>query len=266
MKAKEVAAAAAHKARFALGYGGYVATNLIFIPIALAVGAATLPWPGLRRRALSSLLRAVLRAFVFGYLDMLGICSVRVIGEAPKPGRPAVIISNHRSFLDPLILLATCPGAGILVKSRYSSWLAIWVLIRMFDFASIDRSSLASLAGAAEKCREIMAGGRSVIIFPEGTRSPSARMGEFKSLAFRLARETGAPVAPAAICSDAPFMAKTPGSFAPRSKIGFTLEFLAPLYPEKFKDAGALSNASYRTIASALSRAGRRSAGEASEK
>lgn len=48
----------------------------------------------------------------------------------------------------------------------------------------------------AEKCKEALAMGVSVCFFPEGTRSVNGRLGQFKSGAFILAKETRMPVQP----------------------------------------------------------------------
>lgn len=114
--------------------------------------------------------------------------------------RPYVLMSNHQSVFDIAAIVSTWPRSFRFVAKRELTWIPFfgWALV-VGRHVIIDRShrdrSVASLSRAAEQVRN----GTNVIIFPEGTRSPSGRMGEFKSGGFHLAIQAGVPVLPIAI-------------------------------------------------------------------
>jgi 1-acyl-sn-glycerol-3-phosphate acyltransferase len=88
------------------------------------------------------------------------------------------------------------------------------------------RGDKESAREAMEKMREILDGGVSVILFPEGTRSPDGSLGEFRDGAFRLAIEAGVPVVPLAISGAAQSLPKRSLVFHPSTA---TLRVLPPV-------------------------------------
>lgn len=134
---------------------------------------------------------------------ILASCRIRAEGEGLEhvdPARPVVIMSNHQSVFDIAAIIATLPVSFRFVAKRELTWIPLfgWALAAG-GHVIVDRSdqerSVRSLARAAEQVR----GGTNVIIFPEGTRSPSGRMREFKSGGFHLAIRAGVPVLPVSI-------------------------------------------------------------------
>jgi 1-acyl-sn-glycerol-3-phosphate acyltransferase len=115
-------------------------------------------------------------------------------------GRPYVVMSNHQSVFDIAALVSTLPISWRFVAKRELTRIPLfgWALAGG-GHVIIDRSnnetSVRSLHRAAQQVR----GGTSVIIFPEGTRSPTGELGSFKSGGFHLAIEAGVPILPASI-------------------------------------------------------------------
>jgi 1-acyl-sn-glycerol-3-phosphate acyltransferase len=134
---------------------------------------------------------------------ILRSCGVRVevdgIERLPRD-RGCVYMSNHQSVFDTVAIVATLPVRWSFVAKRELTWIPFfgWAL-RLGHQIIVDRrnreSSVRSLARAAERVRA----GTNVIIFPEGTRSPDASLGEFKSGGFHLAIQAGAPIVPIAV-------------------------------------------------------------------
>lgn len=114
--------------------------------------------------------------------------------------QPYVIMSNHQSVLDIGALVLTLPVSWRFVAKRELTWVPFfgWAL-GLSDQIVIDRGnrakSVRSLARAAERVRR----GLNVIIFPEGTRSPTGEMREFKSGGFHLAIQAQVPILPATV-------------------------------------------------------------------
>jgi 1-acyl-sn-glycerol-3-phosphate acyltransferase len=143
--------------------------------------------------------RALGRAWARLVLHVLGV-RVEVRGAEHVPERAAVYAVNHGSALDIPILLACLPADFRLIHKRSLSFVPVlgWSL-RCAGHIAIDRrrpfSARRSLATAVRKLRE----GVSLAVFPEGTRSPDARVLPFKRGSFGLAIEAGAPVLPISI-------------------------------------------------------------------
>lgn len=116
-----------------------------------------------------------------------------------NPRLPYIVVANHESFAD-MLLLCLLPWEMKFFSKVEIMWIPVlgWSMWGARDIGvKRGRATSARLAMAA--CRERLAHRVSVIIFPEGTRSPTNDMLPFKDGAFRLAAETGIPILPLAI-------------------------------------------------------------------
>ena len=130
-------------------------------------------------------------------------CGVRVIVEGldnVDRTQPYVFMSNHQSVLDIGALVLTLPVNWRFVAKRELTWVPFfgWAL-GLSDQIVIDRGNRASAVRSLQRAAERVRGGISVIFFPEGTRSPTGRMREFKSGGFHLAIEAQVPILPATV-------------------------------------------------------------------
>jgi 1-acyl-sn-glycerol-3-phosphate acyltransferase len=124
----------------------------------------------------------------------------RVAGTMPEnPRNPYVMVSNHESFVD-ILLISHLPWEmkWLSKKEMFKIPVAGW-LMRMARDIQLDRGDSASAAAAMAACRERLDQRVSVMIFPEGTRSASGDLLPFKDGAFRLAIEAGVPILPVAV-------------------------------------------------------------------
>lgn len=130
-----------------------------------------------------------------------------VEGAWPEGG-PFVVVANHQSILD-ILLLSRMP--------REMKWVAKeelfripWVgaMLRMSGDIAIRRGDPESGGEALARAKAYLGRGMSVMIFPEGTRSKTAKLLPFKSGAFRLALDAGVPVLPVAVHGTARGMPK----------------------------------------------------------
>lgn len=142
--------------------------------------------------------------------------SVRVSGHRiENPRHPYVVVSNHESFAD-ILLLCNLPW-----EMKWMSKVEIlripimgW-LMRLAGDIGIDRGSRESAVRALEQSRQALRNKTSVMIFPEGTRSTSDDMLPFKDGAFRLAIKSGTPILPLAIIGTRNALAKHDWRFGP---------------------------------------------------
>jgi 1-acyl-sn-glycerol-3-phosphate acyltransferase len=135
---------------------------------------------------------------------------VEITGEENIPvNTPLIFMANHQSNFDILALLA-----NIQVQFRWLSKKEIFYIpiigyaMKRAGYISIDRENHAkaidSLGEAAQKIRE----GKSVMTFPEGTRSRDGKIRSFKKGLFYLALEAGAPIIPISIKGSRAIMPK----------------------------------------------------------
>lgn len=118
-------------------------------------------------------------------------------GHVPREG-PVIFASNHRSFLDPMVIgtLTRRPVYYVAKKEHFLHPLRARVMSMLGAFP-VNRG--AGDTQAMETARAILERGDCVCIFPEGTRTRPGPLGSAHRGVGRLALQTGAPVVPVAI-------------------------------------------------------------------
>lgn len=132
-------------------------------------------------------------------LAALALFRFRAVGREHIPaGGGALVLSNHQSHLDP-VLVGICFNNRLnyLARDTLFGFAPFRWLIRSLNAIPIDREGL-GLAGIKETLRRIRAQ-EMVLLFPEGTRSPDGGLAPFKPGFAAIARRTGAPLVPVAI-------------------------------------------------------------------
>lgn len=127
----------------------------------------------------------------------VGGVTVRVVGS-PPPSLPVVYVANHQSGLDIMALLGFLPDTPRFVakKEMANAPFTGWAM-RLGDYIFIDRSNRAEAVETLKRAGQALRqGGRSVIVFPEGTRYPPGQLGPFKAGAIHLARAADVPLVP----------------------------------------------------------------------
>ncbi|MGN0707648.1 MAG: lysophospholipid acyltransferase family protein [Faecalibacterium sp.] len=137
-----------------------------------------------------------------GILKITGV-SLTVEGLENIPAdRSCVFVCNHRSYYDiPLLLAGLDRPYGLLAKQELIKLPLINRWMKLLGCVFVDREDMRASMRSLNDAMEIVEGGKSFIIFPEGTRyqGEEGGAGEFKQGAFRIAVKTGAPVVPVAI-------------------------------------------------------------------
>ncbi|MBI4410675.1 MAG: 1-acyl-sn-glycerol-3-phosphate acyltransferase [Gemmatimonadetes bacterium] len=127
---------------------------------------------------------------------------VHVIGlDNVRRDRPQIFVSNHQSWFDIFALAAVIPKRYRFIAKkelgRIPIFGAAWKAAGHIEVNRQDRgSAIQSLEAAGRLIREDKS---SVVIFPEGTRSPTGRLLPFKKGAFMLALHTGVDIVPVAV-------------------------------------------------------------------
>jgi putative phosphoserine phosphatase / 1-acylglycerol-3-phosphate O-acyltransferase len=114
--------------------------------------------------------------------------------------RPALFLFNHQSTVDGYVL-STLLRRGFtgIAKKEVAEIPLPGQILRALDFAFIDRGNTGSSKEAMQPAVDRLRHGMSVVIAPEGTRSLTPRLGQFKKGAFHIAMQAGAPIVPVVI-------------------------------------------------------------------
>jgi len=110
--------------------------------------------------------------------------------------RGSVIVSNHVSYLDPILLISLYPRQKTIVKPVFFKVPIFGLLLRMSGYISPiqETGNDLSMLALIENLSAYLAGGGNLFVFPEGTRSRDGRIGPFSKGAFKIARKCKAPI------------------------------------------------------------------------
>ena len=182
-----------------------LATGLAFVgggifPLLLAASVPVLHmFPGGRERAELRAQRGIhwLTRFYLRGAGLLGAyrvrCSDREILQ--RPG--ILVVANHPTLLDAWALMSQMPQADCIVKERYYDNFFLGGSARGAGFIP-NRDG----PGLVDECVDRLRRGRSLIIFPEGTRSPKHELGPFARGAAHIALRSGCDPIPVTLRCD----------------------------------------------------------------
>jgi 1-acyl-sn-glycerol-3-phosphate acyltransferase len=124
---------------------------------------------------------------------------VKGLENVPR-GQGLIIASNHQSLFDIIVLLAAMPDIFFFVakKELFKVPFLGWYM-KKAGYISIDRQVSFKALKTLDLIKQKIKSGQSILIFPEGTRSPDGQLQSFKRGSFAVALETGSPILPVAI-------------------------------------------------------------------
>jgi 1-acyl-sn-glycerol-3-phosphate acyltransferase len=183
-----------------IGHGGRVAEVLFgiyawatfFVCISAAILFALL-MPGLNRR------RRWVSGAARGWLSVAGVRS-RVTGTDNIPEGHCIVVANHSSYLDGLILQAFLPPRfSFVIKGEMQKVPLAHFLLRRIGSRFVERFVAAASTRDARNLLKAAAAGESLAVFPEGTFHPEAGLHRFRPGAFAAAIKAELPIVPVVI-------------------------------------------------------------------
>jgi 1-acyl-sn-glycerol-3-phosphate acyltransferase len=154
-------------------------------------------------------------------------------------------VSNHLSWVDPVILMSLRP-MGTIAKGEVTSYPLIGRFAQKSGIHFVDREDPTSRAAALVSFMASLRNGRDMLLFPEGTTTRGERLADFYEGGLRLAYELDLPAQPLRIASSAPHYPWTGDeTLLPHLKTLFTTRTLVtviaeePLHPSDFRDSAA---------------------------
>jgi 1-acyl-sn-glycerol-3-phosphate acyltransferase len=229
----------AASAYFVFAFGGILIGWLI-LPI-LMLGVRD------ERRRMAIAQRTLHRGarFFLWYMNALRILRSHypAASELVTPGRSAVVIANHPALLDVVFLAAVLPGFVTVAKAAMMDSPFVGRMLRMCGHICAPRGNApAEGTIALQRTLDALASGQTVVIFPEGTRSPRGGLHPFFRGAFEAAVRTGVPLVPILISIEPSMLRKDQKWWDVGDRlVHYRMRALEPILPEDHGRARTLA-------------------------
>jgi len=172
-------------------YGTYAVLVFLVVSLTALVGVILLPTLDLRRGTA----RIAARVF-FAAAGM----PVRIRGRENLPAGQCVVVANHASYLDGVVMTAALPPRfGFVIKREMNDVPGAGLLLRRIGSEFVERFNRHKGATDARRVLRTAASGHSLVFFPEGTFTPEVGLGKFHTGAFAIAARAACPVVPTVI-------------------------------------------------------------------
>ncbi len=138
------------------------------------------------------------------FLDRIGMVRLSVRNaDVLERSRPCLVVANHPTLFDTIVLTSLMPQADAIVNVARSRNPFLRRLVATAGYIPNDNG-----LRAINECVRRLQSGRSVIVFPEGTRSPEGGLGEFRPGAALIALRSDRDILPAVLSCDPPTLSK----------------------------------------------------------
>lgn len=140
------------------------------------------------------------RAALFGRScrEALRIHGLEVEATGARPTGPALLVSNHLSYLDPIVVAAQVDCVPI-SKSDLAGWPLFGIAARRCGVIFVERSSASSRIAVMREAEQVLRDGGVVLNFPEGTTTDGSTLLQYRKGLFGVAQQLGLPVVPVAL-------------------------------------------------------------------
>jgi len=199
------------------GVGGLVLASIV-LPLLLLI-----PRPA-RHRTARFLIQQLFRFFV-ALMEGCGVLSLSIVGAEGLRGCGRLILANHPSLIDVVVLMSLVSQPDCIVKSQLWRNPFTWGAVRLAGF--IDNQSGPELVEAAVAS---LAAGNNLIVFPEGTRTAPGRPMHFQRGAANIAARGRVDITPVIFTVSEPTLTKGyPWYRVPRRRPRFSVHVLPPV-------------------------------------
>jgi len=142
---------------------------------------------------------------IFPMVRILARCQLRIMGlrlkivglEHFENGRTFLMLGNHESLFDAFAVPAAIPIHAVAVEAAYHFKMPLWgYLTRKWGNIPVYRNNLSSAIKSLQKAANVIHSGTPVIVLPEGHRTLTGQIGEFKKGPFHLAKTAKVDILP----------------------------------------------------------------------
>lgn len=177
-----------HRTLGAWLYGGYAWTLFGAAILLFGTAALLLRTPARTRPVARHAARLLFR---------LARMPLSVRGLEHLPDRPHMLLVNHTSFLDGVILTALLPahpGYAFAVRQQYRSQALLWPLLKAVGTIVLAPAAPQHRSANTARLAAVLRSGQNLIVFPEGSVRPEPGLQPFHSGAFVAAAASGVPI------------------------------------------------------------------------
>jgi 1-acyl-sn-glycerol-3-phosphate acyltransferase len=175
-----------------------------------------------KRQKILRLIHYLFRIFIRYALFLGVIKTFEVEGlENIQDNKNYIFVANHPSLIDVVAIMSCIPNCNCIVKQSLLNHVLFGSIVRAAGYIVNNRA-----IRLMRDCEENLKAGRSLIVFPEGTRSPAYGLRTFKRGAAQIALRTGVPIVLVIITCDPPILSKgQPWYKVPEHSLRFKLQF-----------------------------------------
>lgn len=138
--------------------------------------------------------------------------TIEVNGLENIPDEASLFVGNHSSYFDIIVTGATIPGGvGFVAKDSLGKIPGLSSWMKRIHCLFLDRSDVRKGLQTILEGVDYLKEGYSMCILPEGTRSTTGELGEFKGGSLKMAQRAKAPVVPVAITGTRDIFENNPG-------------------------------------------------------
>jgi 1-acyl-sn-glycerol-3-phosphate acyltransferase len=181
-------------------------------------------------------------------LEALGVVRIQVVGAEAlrQPGQ--LVVANHPTLLDAVFLISLMPQADCVAKQATWSNPFMRGVVTSTGYLSND------LGGElVDACAERLASGRSLLLFPEGTRSPKGGLGPFQRGAVHVALRSEKPLRTVLLTCSPPALTRGRKWYQmPTRRLAITVDARGSLDPADLLEAGMSRGMAARRVSAAL--------------
>ncbi len=129
---------------------------------------------------------------------LLHFMGIQISQKGLVPDKAGVIVSNHRSYIDPLVVLSRIRALPV-AKEEVRSWPMIGIGLRASGVFFVNRENADSRKRTRENLVQVLLRGYSILLYPEGTTHVNSLTIDFRPGVFKEAVKINAEVYPVAI-------------------------------------------------------------------
>lgn len=200
----------------------------------------------LKRPSAARLIKGWVRSLCF-----VSFCPITINGKEniSENQKPAIFTANHTSYLDIILLTRILPkNVRFVGKQELFKIPILRTFLNKLEHISVRRNDQTHAIEDMNKCKEVLAQGDSIFIFPEGTIHNRIGLRSFKLGAFKLAVESNIPICPIAINGTRNYWPKKKYLFTPGKIILTICDFVYPKTKD-WQEINRLKNKIYMDIA-----------------
>jgi 1-acyl-sn-glycerol-3-phosphate acyltransferase len=191
--------------------------------------------------------------------ELCAIHGFDVVMRGSFPSGPAIVVANHVSYLDPIVIASRVACAPI-SKGEVADWPVIGAAGRSLGVHFVTRECTWSGARTLRRALATLRGGAKLLNFPEGTTTDGTELLPFRRGVFGLARITGLPIVPVALRYTSPDLAWYGGAtFLPhylrtasRDALAVHVDVGSSIHPDRLRSADDLARFIHHRIARML--------------